>query len=59
MKIEIDTAYAPADDITFIMEYRYQENGEDFASIECVGWYAGEPNEESTKLYYGDLKATY
>lgn len=46
---KIRTVYAEADDLTFIMEDKYA--GDDLASIECVGWYCGEPNDEDTAHY--------
>lgn len=58
MYTEIETAYAPSHDITFIMEYTYNENG-DPISTECVGWHHGEPNEEDAKHFRGKLKATF
>lgn len=51
MKTQIETAYAPANDITFIMEYTYTDNGEP-VTVECVGWYYGEPNADAVKKYY-------
>jgi len=58
MYTEIETAYAPSHDITFIMEYTCDANG-DPISTECVGWYYGEPNEEDTNFFRGKLFATY
>ena len=51
------TAYAPGNDITFIMLDVFDER--DIKSTEVVGWYFGEPDEETTKLYTGKLKAEY
>lgn len=51
---EIYTAYAAADDLTFIMESTFGESGE-YITEECIGWYAGEPNEENTKTYMNCL----
>lgn len=57
MYTEIELAYAQNSDMTFIMEYTYDENG-DPISIECVGWHHGEPNDD-TMHYKGKLKATF
>ena len=57
MYTEIEIAYAQHNDMTFIMEYTYDENG-DPISIECVGWHHGEPNDD-TMHYKGKLKATF
>lgn len=46
---KIHTMYAESDDTTFIMETTFA--GDDVASIECIGWYCGEPNDEDTKHY--------
>lgn len=46
----IYTAFAERDDITFIMEEINDENGE-YITTRCVGWYAGEPNDENTKTF--------
>lgn len=54
----IDEVYAPSADITFLMEEVRDENGAP-VSTECVGWYYGEPDEESTKTFIGQLKAVY
>lgn len=58
MKKEIETAYAPANDITFIMEYIETDDGEPIQSS-VVGWYYGEPDDESTKHFYGKTTGTY
>ena len=57
MKTQIETAYAPKDDITFILEYTY--HGGELVKMECVGWYAGEPDPAATEEFYGDLTAKY
>lgn len=57
MRKEIYTTYAPSADITYIMCDTYE--GEEIKSTEVVGWYYGEPDEESTKLYNGNVIATY
>ncbi len=43
--------YAEKDDMTFIM--KEEEN-----TIECIGFYFGEPSEELTKEYQNKLVAT-
>ena len=58
MKKEIVNAYAPFDDMTFIMEETYAEDGR-LLSIECIGWYCGEPDEEANKTFAHQLKGIY
>lgn len=57
MREEIYTAYAPANDMTFIMKDTY--NGEEITRTEVIGWYYGEPNDEATEQFKGDLVAEY
>ena len=45
----IYTIYAKADDITFIM---CEENG----TLEVVGFYFGEPDDEATEKFKGKIK---
>jgi hypothetical protein len=52
------TAYAPDADMTFIMEDTYDEN-DNIISTECIGFYYGEPDDQLTEQYKGDLKAEY
>ena len=54
---KIYTAYAPENDITFIMKDSYDPNG-DVSATEVVGWHYGEPCNAS-RNYVNDLKATY
>lgn len=58
MEKHIYTAYAEANDMTFIMVDTLDKSG-DLISTECVGWYFGEPKEDATKAFYGELKAEY
>ena len=58
MKETIYTTYAPDTDITFIMMDTIQ-NGCEYISTECLGWYFGEEDEEMTKMYAGKLKAYF
>lgn len=46
----IYTVYSAEGDMTFIMR-------DDEKSIECVGWYFGEPDADATHDYIGSLKA--
>ena len=55
MRTQIYTTYAEATDMTFIMQDTYSAIG-DVISVECVGWYFGEPDEFATKMYIGNLK---
>ena len=52
------SVYAKNDDITFVMEETTNENGETL-SIECVGFYYGEPSEEDNQFFKGKLKADF
>ena len=52
----ITTVYAKEDDMTFIMK---ETTHKDTVTVECVGWYYGSPNEETTKKYIGNLKAEF
>lgn len=61
----IRTAYAEKEDMTFIIRESCRKSlaygmeeivGE---STEVIGFYWGEPNEESTEKYIGKLKAGY
>lgn len=58
MDQELYTAYAPANDMTFIMVDTFDESGTPIAT-ECIGWYCGEPNEDATREFCGSLKAEY
>ena len=55
--INIESYYSPNADITFIMKETSNENGP--VSTEVVGFYFGEPDEESTKRFVGKLKAEF
>ncbi len=58
MKRYIETDHAPHMDITVIMEHIETDEGEPVQSS-IVGWYYGEPNEESTAHFIGKLTTTY
>ncbi len=55
MRTQIYTTYAKGTDMTFIMLDTYDKFG-GVTSVECVGWYFGEPDEFATKMYIGKLK---
>lgn len=56
--IEIIEMYNNEYDITFIME-DIRVDGEP-KSMECIGWYHGEPDAESTKKFSNrNMKAIY
>lgn len=55
MKTLVFTVYSKEADITFIMEDTY--NYGQLVSTEVKGFYYGEPQDKSTKEYYGKLKA--
>ena len=57
-KKEIYSVYSHEGNMTFVMEDVYDADGEPL-STECVGWYHGEPDEESTHRFVGILKAHY
>lgn len=57
-KKELYGVYAPSWDMTFVMEDTTNSKGE-LISSECVGWYHGEPDEESNRHFKGKLKAKY
>lgn len=52
MKKSVYTAYSAENDMTFILE-----DTENTTTVK--GFYWGEPDEESTKYYYGKLTAKY
>ncbi len=47
---DIETVYASDDNMTFIMEYYYED--EELKEIAVVGFYFGEPSEEKTREYF-------
>lgn len=47
---DIETVYASDDNMTFLMEYYYEDN--DLKDIAVVGFYYGEPSEEKTREYF-------
>lgn len=53
----IESCYSPTADITFIIEDIWKDG--EAISTEVKGFYYGEPDEESTKYFYGKLKAEY
>lgn len=54
---KIEAYYSNEADITFIMRETSNENGP--VSTEVVGFYFGEPDEESTQRFIGKLKAEF
>ena len=54
----ISVHYCEKDDMTFIMQVSYDENGT-LIKQACVGWYYGEPEKNLTKRYIDDLVAEY
>ena len=54
---EIITTYAPDTDMTFILRESY--SGEELVSTEVVGFYYGEPDDNLTQYYIGNLKAVF
>lgn len=47
---DVETVYASDDNMTFIMEYYYEDD--DLKEIGVVGFYFGEPSEEKTREYF-------
>ena len=47
---DIETVYASDDNMTFIMEYYFED--EELKEIAVVGFYYGEPSEEKTREYF-------
>ena len=47
---DIETVYASDDNMTFIMEYYFED--EELQEIAVVGFYYGEPSEEKTREYF-------
>lgn len=56
--IKIYTVYAERDDITFIMQDKFDKYGE-ITSTAVVGWHYGTPDRKDTPEYIGKLIATY
>lgn len=54
----ISTHYCEADDMTFIMQDSYDDNG-NLVKQACIGWYYGKPEANLTKRYTCDLVAEY
>ena len=58
MKTIVNGIYASSDDITFVMEEKFADDGEPY-SLEVKGFYFGEPDEQSNKRFYNDLIAKF
>lgn len=58
MTTNIYTVYAETHDITFIMEDTFTNDGEP-VSTEVKGFYYGEPCDDDTQTFYGDLIAHF
>lgn len=54
----ISVHYCEKDDMTFIMQDSYNENGV-LIKQAVIGWYYGQPEENLTKRYTCDLVAEY
>lgn len=55
--VNIEAYYSREADITFIMKETSNEEGP--VSTEVVGFYYGEPDEDSTHRFIGKLKAEF
>ena len=58
MQEEIYTAYAEDNDMTFILKDTLNDDGTPYRT-EVIGFYYGEPDEENTRQFMGDLIAEY
>ena len=58
MQEEIYTAYAEYNDMTFILRDTLNDDGTPYRT-EVIGFYYGEPDEENTRQFMGDLIAEY
>ena len=58
MNEEIYTAYSASADMTFILKDTLDNDGTPYRT-EVIGFYYGEPDEENTRRYMGDLIAEY
>lgn len=47
---QIETGYVPEMDMTVIVKYEYDEEGDPY-SKEIIGWYQGKPNDKDTETY--------
>lgn len=58
MRREVYGIYQKEYDLTFVMEEKFTDSGEPY-TLEVKGFYYGEPDEEATKTFYGDLIARF
>ena len=58
MQEEIYTAYAEDNDMTFILKDTLNDDGTPYRT-EVIGFYYGEPDEDNTRQFMGDLIAEY
>ena len=58
MRTEIYGIYQRNYDITFVMEEKFT-NDDEPVSLEVVGFYYGEPDDELNKEFYGKTKARF
>lgn len=59
MKIMVEENYCGSTDITFLMEYIYDEE-DDLRRMTCIGFYSGEPNQDNTEFFaYRGVVARY
>lgn len=52
---QIETSYCPSSDTTFITKIIYKDG--ELIARQVTGFYSGEPNEDSTRIYDGELTA--
>jgi hypothetical protein len=58
MESKVYGVYAPEHDLTFVMEEKFTDSGEPY-TLEVKGFYYGAPDDEATKIFYGDLIARF
>lgn len=58
MEEKIFTVYAESNDMTFIMKETLNIE-EDIKTLEVVGFYHGEPNDEYTQINIGFLRSEF
>ena len=59
MQTKIYTIYSEEANMTFIMEDTYDTDQELLISTEVKGFYYGDPDDEATKIFYGEVKTEF
>lgn len=58
MESKVYGVYSREHNLTFVMEEKFTDSGEPY-TLEVKGFYHGEPDDDSTKIFYGDLVARF